>query len=94
MTITPESPNLFDQLPEESPNLFGQIPEKSPNVFDQIPEESPNLFGQIPEKSPNVYTDIAGIATDTGNLKSETRKVLHPSPYHHKHLIYKHLQAQ
>ena len=88
-------------IEQESPRLrswrfshFMTITPESPNLFDQLPEESPNLFGQIPEKSPNVYTDIAGIATDTGNLKSETRKVLHPSPYHHKHLIYKHLQAQ
>uniref|UniRef100_UPI004028E6EF hypothetical protein n=1 Tax=Segatella hominis TaxID=2518605 RepID=UPI004028E6EF len=56
--------------------------------------EGQHLFDQIPEESPNVYIDIAGIATDTGNLKSETRKALHPSPYQHKHLIYKHLQAQ
>ena len=70
------------------------ITPESPNDFGFKKEESPNLFGQIPEKSPNLYTEIAGIATDTGNLKSETRKALHPSPYQHKHLINKYLQAQ
>ena len=69
-------------------------PESIFSHFITITQESPNLFDQIPEESPNLYTEIAGIATDTGNLKSETRKALHPSPYQHKHLINKYLQAQ
>ena len=69
-------------------------PESIFSHFITITQESSNLFDQIPEESPNLYTEIAGIATDTGNLKSETRKALHPSPYQHKHLINKYLQAQ
>ena len=86
---------VLDTLePESIFSHFITITQESPNLFNQIPEESPNLFDQIPEESPNLYTEIAGIATDTGNLKSETRKALHPSPYQHKHLINKYLQAQ
>ena len=62
--------------------------------FITITQESPILFFYKTEESPNLYTDIPENATKNGNMKSETRKAIHPTPYQHKHLIYNHLQAQ
>ena len=73
---------------------FWFLKRRIPKSFWPNTRRIPKSFWLNTRRIPKSLYRSSGKCYKNGNLKSETRKALHPSPYQHKYLINKYLQAQ